>query len=264
VACHHLSRKLVAWTERPPATSLWLASLSDPDRHTRLTNNVPGLGELGFSEDGAYLWAATLEGGDPSAPNPRRFRVWNVESGDLVVALYDRVAAAAIAHQARLLVALITTNRDHQVVFYDLVQPDREPRRFPGRFYAEQLAVSPGGKWLAATTHGGLVRRFDLHRGEECEPLHGHRNAASGVAFSPDGRRLISVWGGAETVKLWDVSTWQELLTLAGARTDLKVARWSADGDVILVGWPWQGWRVPSWEEIAAAEAKDYPKNSPP
>ena len=28
----------------------------------------------------------------------------------------------------------------------------------------------------------------------------------------------------------------------------------SADGDVIVAGAPWQTWRAPSWEEIAAAE----------
>ncbi|MGA2557098.1 MAG: hypothetical protein ABSG04_12580 [Verrucomicrobiota bacterium] len=34
---------------------------------------------------------------------------------------------------------------------------------------------------------------------------------------------------------------------------------WSADGDTILAGSPWQAWHAPSWEEIAAAEAKDPP-----
>jgi hypothetical protein len=47
------------------------------------------------------------------------------------------------------------------------------------------------------------------------------------------------------------------LLTLGGTGPYLRVARWSADGDVILAGAPWQAWRAPSWEEIAAAEAKE-------
>lgn len=37
------------------------------------------------------------------------------------------------------------------------------------------------------------------------------------VAFGPGGGRLISTSGGRETVKLWDVGTWQELPTLSGA-----------------------------------------------
>jgi hypothetical protein len=61
-------------------------------------------------------------------------------------------------------------------------------------------------------------------------------------------------------VKLWDITTRQELLSLNGTGADLYLARWSADGDTILVGaeWhPWHTWRAPSWEEIAEAEAKE-------
>jgi hypothetical protein len=65
---------------------------------------------------------------------------------------------------------------------------------------------------------------------------------------------LISGGGGREAIKLWDVGTRQELLTLGGAGSFMDVARWSADGDVILAGAPWQAWRAPSWEEIAEAE----------
>ena len=86
--------------------------------------------------------------------------------------------------------------------------------------------------------------------------LHGHLNAAFGVAFSADGRRLISTCGGREAVKLWDVGTRQELLTLAGTGSLLYDAAWSADGDVIGAGVPWQIWRAPSFAEIDAAEVE--------
>lgn len=42
-----------------------------------------------------------------------------------------------------------------------------------------------------------------------------------------------------------------------GAGSTPRAAKWSADGDVILAGPPWPAWRDPSWEEIAAAEAKE-------
>jgi WD40 repeat protein len=110
---------------------------------------------------------------------------------------------------------------------------------------------------VASSNYGGQVRLFDPAKGEFKESLHGHIGAAYGIAFSPDGRRLISAFGGREAVKLWDVGTRQELLTLGGTGSVLFAARWSADGDVILVGAPWQAWRAPSWEEIAAEEAKE-------
>jgi WD40 repeat protein len=114
---------------------------------------------------------------------------------------------------------------------------------------------------VAATTAGGVVRLCDAVTGQLLEDLQGHLNAALGVAFSPDGRRLISSWGGREAVKLWDVGTRQELLNLSGTGSELREAFWSDDGDTILAGrWhAWQAWHAPSWEEIAAAEAKDPP-----
>lgn len=116
------------------------------------------------------------------------------------------------------------------------------------------LAVSPDGGLVAAGTSSGQVRLFDSAKGELIEPpLHGHLNGVAGVAFSQDGRRLISTSGGREAVKLWDLGTRQELLTLSGSGSS-STARWSADGNVILAGPPWQAWRAPSWEEIAAAE----------
>ena len=93
----------------------------------------------------------------------------------------------------------------------------------------------------------------------ELESLHGHLTSSMGIAFSLDGSRLASASWGREAVKLWDVGTRQELLTLAGLdpTPDTFVVKWSADGDVICAGPPWQAWSVPSWEEIAAAEAKE-------
>jgi hypothetical protein len=46
--------------------------------------------------------------------------------------------------------------------------------------------------------------------------------------------------------------------------SNLYAARWSADGDVILAGPPWQAWSAPSWEEIAAAEASEKTESKKP
>ena len=150
----------------------------------------------------------------------------------------------------------------YEISFYDLARPDRVPQRVPGGFIVSALAVSPNGGLVVASDMGGMggqMRLFDPAMSELIDSLHGHLNAAVGIAFSPDGRRLFSTSGGLEAVKLWDVGTRQELLTLSGTGSELDAARWSADGDVILAGAPWQAWRAPSWEEIAAAEAKDKP-----
>jgi WD40 repeat protein len=118
------------------------------------------------------------------------------------------------------------------------------------------LAISPDGRLVAATTDAGTVRLCDAVTGKLVQDLPGQMDEASGLAFSKDGRRLSSSWTGREAVKLWDVRTGQELLKLSGVGSELKHTAWSADGDTILAGPPWQAWHAPSWEEIAAAEAK--------
>jgi WD40 repeat protein len=165
---------------------------------------------------------------------------------------------ACFAANGRVLVVATDHRSGHEIGFYDLPRPNQVPRRFPGRLLSPGLAVSPYDGLVAASTHSGPVRLFDPAIGE-LEALHGHLTSSMGIAFSPDGSRLVSASWGREAVKLWDVGTRQELLTLAGVdpTTETYVVKWSADGDVILAGPPWQSWSAPSWDEIAAAEAKE-------
>jgi GAF domain-containing protein len=59
--------------------------------------------------------------------------------------------------------------------------------------------------------------------------LKGHSGWVTGVAFSPDGRRLASgSWD--QTVKFWNVSTGQELSTVGGKMNEVQAVAFSHDG----------------------------------
>ena len=253
---YNLTRQLLAWTEESSSNAIFLRSLAAPEHRIELKSDVPGPDPFRFSEDGNYLSAF--------AGRAHSLRVWNVETGQIVASIREQVEDAIFAAGGRVLVAATGQGNDHEIRFYNLVFPGQSPRRVSEKHPIQRLAVSPDGRLVAASTLGGEVRLFDPAKGELIESVHGHLNAAFGLAFSPDGRRLISGSGGREAVKLWDVGTRQELLTLAGIGSILMGAKWSTDGDVILAGAPWQAWRAPSWEEIAASEAKEKTDSKQP
>ena len=83
----------------------------------------------------------------------------------------------------------------------------------------------------------------------------------AGVAYSPDGRRLLTGAMGHEAVKVWDLATRRELVRLRGEGHGFYYLEFSPDGQW-LASCNWSPgqlhlWRAPSWEEIAAAEAAE-------
>src|SRR6185503_1611387 len=97
--------------------------------------------------------------------------------------------------------------------------------------------------------------------------LEGHNQVLSRIVLSPDERRLItSTIGQGEPIRFWDTESWNELLNIQGrSGCSLGNPRFLSDGhtfsavEVDLESRVENArlWRAPSWEEIAAAEAKE-------
>jgi WD40 repeat protein len=102
---------------------------------------------------------------------------------------------------------LASASRDGTVKVWDATA-SQEARALPAEI------LSPDGKQLAGTV-GNEVKVWDVQTGRETLTLKGHTSWVQSVAFSPDGRHLVSA-AADRTLKLWDAQTGQELRTFKG------------------------------------------------
>jgi WD40 repeat protein len=69
---------------------------------------------------------------------------------------------------------------------------------------ASALRFSPDGSLLAGGLLNGTVRIYELNQGQYFDLIGGHIDSVTGLAFSPDGRTLLS--GGKDCrVSIWDM-----------------------------------------------------------
>ena len=191
---------------------------------------------LTFSPDGSQL--ITLHEWDGSA------RLWDVASGELVNTLNHSgtVVSAAFTPDGSRLVT--QTGWDHPGAWLWELATGKLQRRFEG--YASAItavAFSPNGDqvataagnpvavWLWDAASGNLLRSFD------------QTNAVRSMAFSPDGRLLLTA-GPARTAMtntevgaacLWDVASGHRRQVVE-EELPVNAAAFSPDGKMVLTG----------------------------
>ncbi|HEV8543211.1 MAG TPA: hypothetical protein VGR78_12520, partial [Verrucomicrobiae bacterium] len=99
------------------------------------------------------------------------------------------------------------------------------------------VAFSPDSQRIAACGWGmGMVwDTLDSGAGREPITLHGFGSPMSSLAFSPDGKRIVTgSFDGA--AKVWEAATGREVLTLYGHRRGINSVAFSPHGKRIVTG----------------------------
>jgi WD40 repeat protein len=214
---------------------------------------------VGFSADGKSLVA--LESGN-------KISLWNVETWQLRsrvetglnIESYQKVYCAIPQDSDMLLCP-----SEADLVWWDLAQSKELARVRINTRRSGHIAVSPTEPLLASAARGDFICLWDWQTRQPAGRLRGPR-AFHSVAFSPDGRRLVSGSRSKGALMLWDVSARQEIARFGtGVWPILDSVQFSPDGNIICAidtEKTAHFLRAPSFERINALEAEQRKKEN--
>ena len=96
--------------------------------------------------------------------------------------------------------------------------------------YANSLAVSNNGRWVAAGTSTEVIV-WDINTHEKVFVYEERGHVLNGVDISPDSTRLVTEVGNGRVI-VWDLATREPILTLHHERS-VSAAKYSPQGDRI-------------------------------
>jgi WD40 repeat protein len=145
--------------------------------------------------------------GDRLKPTAGTFELWDISADrKLPHNFHEPNGVRAIAAcPAKKLVAWVTGHR--KVLVWDVTSPTK-PTAYPQPGACPAVALSADGKSMAVAVDW-TTKIYDVEKKRERLVLKGHKGQVHAVAFSPDGRTLMTgSWDF--TVRLWDVATGKE------------------------------------------------------
>jgi len=126
-------------------------------------------------------------------------------------------------------------HRDGSLTFQRLTPPLAQTNFWPHRRGVNDVAFAPDGSFFATAGREGIAKLWDSATLRKIDDLKGHSlSMIRALDISPDGRRLATAAGGKEAIKLWDIRTRQELMTLGADSLVIPRLEFSRDGNKLV------------------------------
>jgi WD40 repeat protein len=233
---------------------LW--NLQTNERQNVWKKDDYAIGHMAFSRGGKLLAAANQRRANNEQDT---VRIWDIVSGRPMLELNDAYGPLVFSVNDR---RLASTRLDGSAVIWDLATGLATAKIAEDIIMSGGLAFSPVDDCLASGSEAPIVHIWDVDSGKEVDSLLGSRMCIADVAFAPDGRTLLARTVD-NAIKLWNVSTGAELLDI-GHIMEASSFLFSPNGEYLALSTVAGGsgeprvelWRAPSFDEIAAEEAR--------
>lgn len=220
------SRVLLCGTLKEPAimvdaaTRKWLYTFTEPE----------GMQATAFSPEGSHFVVASGKSVIlHDTATGREIRRWTTAYGDVRTVSYSA--------DGKQILGCSSTNA---ATLWDALSGEKL-RTFEASSWIYAAALSPNGRQLVTGggEKSGELHVWDVQSGEKLRTLRGHTLPVVSVAFSPDGRQLLSAAssldGGANNkVILWDAGTGESRHVLPAGPKGCKSAAFSRDGRYVF------------------------------
>ena len=231
----------------------WTSALWDSDRALVMQTLANGQRVVGFSPDGKQIVACD---GDEHS-----LEFWRPEAGEPD----RRVLLEGVPRESRPFIFRGMSPEQEFFFATDKAGLIRIWKTATGRLLAtikgpeppiRNAVLGPKGRQLAVSVEReSIVRLYDCASLRELR-LAGHRDFASGLAFSPDGAMLAT--GSIDgTIRLWDTATGHETASLPGHMQETTDVAFSPDGRTLASlsqNESLKLWHLPTLREVYTEE----------
>ncbi len=199
-----------------------------------LKGHTQPIRSVGFSPDGTRIVSGSEDG---------TLRVWDAQTGNVVLSLKGHVrevTGVAFSPDGR---RIASSSSDRTLKVWD-AEKGQEVHTLKGhtkpvrclairRPDGQRIVTGGGGHDRRGNGLPGTLTVWDAERGQVLHTLKGHTEPVRCVAFSPDGKRIVS---GSEdkTLKVWDAENGKEVRTLKGGPSGVNSVAFSLDGKRIV------------------------------
>jgi RNA polymerase sigma factor (sigma-70 family) len=199
-------------------------------RHTAefdYSNNASRL-----SDDGRFVVAH----GSPVGPQASEIRFWDAASGaDLGPLPEPGGRIQAFSGKTLAVLHFGKDDQANELVVWDMAS--RKPlRRYPlPKWAGEWIEFAPDGRTFLTVIHSQMILLWDAVTGQRRLDVPGHDGRLTHLAFTADGRSLVT--GGAHSARVWDAATGEPRYGLPMPdETHWSAPAVSSDGREALVG----------------------------